>query len=119
MNLDGEVIGINSMKAAHLDGVSFAIPIDTAQSIINSLIVNKCFVRPYLGLAMLTMERAVDSKSSSGKTGRGLPSTSSSIVVVTEVRKKSPAEQAGIQRYGTIHMYVWTLYTNLTFIRIR
>lgn len=37
MNLDGEVIGINAMKAQGMDGVSFAIPMDTAWAIITQL----------------------------------------------------------------------------------
>ncbi len=33
VNLAGEVVGISSMKALTADGVSFAIPIDTAKHV--------------------------------------------------------------------------------------
>jgi HtrA serine peptidase 2 len=37
VNLCGEVVGISSMKAVSADGVSFAIPMDTAKDIINQV----------------------------------------------------------------------------------
>jgi hypothetical protein len=37
LNLDGQVIGINTMKALAADGVSFAIPIDSALKIMQQL----------------------------------------------------------------------------------
>ena len=53
VNLDGEVVGINSMKVRDSDGVSFAIPIDTAQQVIKQLLANKRVIRPYVGLRMI------------------------------------------------------------------
>jgi hypothetical protein len=41
VNLCGEVVGISSMKAVSADGVSFAIPMDTAKDIINQV----CWLR--------------------------------------------------------------------------
>ena len=49
VNLDGEVIGINSMKIKNSSGISFAIPIDIAYQVIKQLKVNKKVIRPYLG----------------------------------------------------------------------
>ena len=37
VSLSGEVVGINNMKALAADGVSFAIPIDTAVHILQQL----------------------------------------------------------------------------------
>jgi S1-C subfamily serine protease len=37
VNLAGEVVGISSMKALTADGVSFAIPIDTAKHVVHQV----------------------------------------------------------------------------------
>jgi HtrA serine peptidase 2 len=98
VNLDGEVIGINTMKARDLDGVSFAIPIDTAIPIIKSLIKNQRFVRPYLGLVMQSMEP---------EPSRLLKNSNlKPYVVVTRVRKGSPAEVAGIKRSDSLDYFL-------------
>jgi S1-C subfamily serine protease len=55
INLDGKVIGINTMKLAGAGGIGFAIPIDAATHVIAQLRANKVVARPYLGLRMLAL----------------------------------------------------------------
>ncbi|GMK38937.1 serine protease [Paenibacillus sp. CCS19] len=59
IDLDGHVIGINSMKIADLgvEGVGFAIPIDNAKPIIDSLIKYGVVKRPYLGVYTLDLDQ--------------------------------------------------------------
>jgi serine protease Do len=60
-NAYGEVIGITNAKygsssssssTASIDNIGFAIPIDTVQSIIESIIENGYVVKPYLGITL-------------------------------------------------------------------
>ncbi|TMW68834.1 hypothetical protein Poli38472_006302 [Pythium oligandrum] len=53
INLDGEVIGINTMKVDGSVGISFAIPIDTATQVIDQLLKHKKVVRAYIGMQMI------------------------------------------------------------------
>lgn len=55
VNLDGEVIGINTLKVKGADGISLAIPIDVAEKIVKQLIENKRVIRPFVGLKMQDM----------------------------------------------------------------
>jgi hypothetical protein len=55
-NLQGEVIGISNLKAIAGDGVSFAIPIDTAKGVISQLLQPSGRVaRPYIGCKTLEL----------------------------------------------------------------
>src|SRR5699024_5065038 len=53
VNSDGKVIGINSMKIAQtaVEGIGFAIPIDTAMPIIEQLETEGSVARPYIGIS--------------------------------------------------------------------
>lgn len=55
VNLDGEVVGIATMKAAGADGIGFAIPIDMAKEILTQLEATGSVRRPYLGVALVTV----------------------------------------------------------------
>ncbi|KAJ8491979.1 hypothetical protein OPV22_013700 [Ensete ventricosum] len=50
VNLDGEVVGVNILKSAVADGMSFAVPIDIVMKIIEQFEKNGRVVRPRLGM---------------------------------------------------------------------
>jgi S1-C subfamily serine protease len=82
------------MKAQGVDGISFAIPIDTANQVITQLLRNKRVVRPYLGLKMTNL---VPDKKGSKKLPPAFQ-VGDTVVQVIEVDAGSPADAAGIQR---------------------
>lgn len=54
-NVNGEVIGVNSLKLVEdkIEGMGFAIPIETVMSIIDKLEKGEEIVRPYLGVQLI------------------------------------------------------------------
>ena len=105
VNLDGEVIGINSMKVQGTDGISFAIPIDTASLIIKQLLKNGRVIRPFIGMQMTDFQFE-DLGAAQGKAiSRGLTTGAvedGTVPIIWEVTRGSPAAKAGFQRYGII-----------------
>lgn len=100
VNLDGEVIGINTMKlAGGSAGISFAIPIDVASQVIRQLMTNRKVIRPYVGLSMANF--TLDASGYGQKrASRGTRlSANETKVVITEVAGGSPAQRAGLQRW--------------------
>ncbi|KAK1287500.1 putative protease Do-like 14 [Acorus calamus] len=59
INLDGEIVGINIMKIANADGLSFAVPIDSIVKLIEHLRKNGRVARPWLGLKLLDLNDRV------------------------------------------------------------
>ncbi len=91
VNINGEVIGINSAIASPSGGnvgIGFAIPINLARSIANELIAQGKITRGWLGVSMqeLTPEIAK---------GLGLDETSG--VIIAKVLDDSPAEKGGLK----------------------
>ncbi|KAH7681172.1 Peptidase Do protein [Dioscorea alata] len=92
VNLDGEVIGINIMKVANADGLSFAVPIDSAAKIMEQFKKNGRVVRPWLGVKLLdlTEKNITHLKEKDGS----FPDVRNGVLVVV-VTPGSPADQAG------------------------
>ena len=56
VNLNGEVIGINTAIAAGAQGIGFAIPINDVMSVIESVKTHGKIVRPYLGVRFMMLD---------------------------------------------------------------
>lgn len=59
IDLNGRVVGINSMKIADfgVEGIGFAIPINLAMPIVESLIKDGYVARPFLGVTTMDLEQ--------------------------------------------------------------
>jgi len=91
LNLNGEVIGINtaiSSRNCGSDGVGFAVPVNMARWIAEQLMTKGQATRAYLGVAMQALTNDL-SRSLKVPYGTG--------VVVTEVREGSPAAVAKLE----------------------
>jgi len=88
LNLDGQVIGINTAIVATGQGIGFSIPINMAKEVMRQLIARGRVVRGWLGIVIqdLTDELAA----SFGVNERD-------GVLVTDVVKAGPAETAGLR----------------------
>jgi serine protease Do len=89
VDLDGEVIGINTMIAGIGTGIGFAVPSSMAKPITEQLIKNGRVRRPFLGVVMQEMTPEL-----SKRIGQGAPEKGA---LVSQVSPGSPADKAGIK----------------------
>lgn len=59
VNLNGEVIGINTAVSSDAEGIGFAIPINDAKGLIKGVLANGQIQRAYLGVRYVTITPAV------------------------------------------------------------
>lgn len=104
VNADGVVVGINSAKisVAGVEGIGFAIPINTARPIIESLIDKGRVVRAYLGVGVLDRNTAA-------RYGYDLDLDRG--VYLAQISPNGPAAKAGL-REGDIILKVAGIETN-------
>jgi serine protease Do len=88
INLQGQVIAINTAISADAQGIGFAIPINTAKGIMQELISTGKVVRPYLGVSMTDMTAEIAALLQ--------VSPSASGAVIVNVLPDSPAGDAGV-----------------------
>jgi len=95
VNLAGEVIGITNAKIADIgvEGMGYAISIDTAAPIIQALVNVGYITRPWLGVGLYTVDemaiQQLDLKVDKG-------------VLLTQIVDGSPADRAGLQQYDVV-----------------
>ncbi|KAJ3148728.1 Serine protease htra2, mitochondrial [Geranomyces variabilis] len=96
INLDGEVVGINTTRADS-EGISFAIRADNAMDLVHQLHTQGRVVRPWLGCRMVSLTSQVRQQiRDQGPMTKSIPRSASGGVIVTAVFDGSPCANAGI-----------------------
>ncbi len=100
VNINGEVIGVNSVKLVEssVEGMGFAIPIEVAMSQVEKLENGEEIVRPVIGVSLYDL----DSLPLIGNSDLKIDSSIKSGVVVNSVESGSDAEEAGLERNDII-----------------
>ena len=88
LNIDGELIGINTAIYAKAQGIGFAIPIDRARKIVADLIKYGEVVPAWLGLMVQNLSREV---------ARYLRFPGNRGILVQDTHVSGPARKSGIQ----------------------
>lgn len=101
INLEGQLIGINSMKINQTiaEGLGFAIPVDFARPVIQELEETGSVTRPYLGVEIYSLDEVPKVE---WRNTLHLPEEVEGGVYVWSVERLSPADQAGLQRLDVI-----------------
>jgi len=104
LNLKGEVIGINTMKAMGMDGIAFAVPIDDVKRIVSQLTLHGRVLRPYLGLKFVELSPTISESirqraAEHGASERAVPDSG---LYVMHVAPGSPAQRGGVQVGDTL-----------------
>ena len=89
LNLDGEVIGINTAIIPFAQGVGFAIPINMAKSILDQLIERGKVVRAWLGVYIQNITTEI---------GKQFGYEGTEGALVADVIENGPAAKANFQR---------------------
>ncbi len=96
LNERGEVIGINTAIRPDANGIGFAIPIDKARSITDTLAAGKQVPHPYIGVQMRTLTPELARRNNQNPNS---PFTIPEVegVLVVRVLPDTPAETAGLR----------------------
>jgi S1-C subfamily serine protease len=90
LNLQGQVIGINTATISHSNGIGFAIPSNALSRIVPILVAKGNYTHPYLGLALETSPSAL------AEDYESVPANLKGVFV-NVIEKGGPADKAGIR----------------------
>ncbi|MGB5746094.1 MAG: Do family serine endopeptidase [Desulfobacterales bacterium] len=93
LNINGDLIGINTAIYAKAQGIGFAIPIGKARKIISDLIQYGEVIQAWIGITVQNIDE---------KLARYLKIPDIKGVIVKSVESKSPAQKAGLQESDII-----------------
>ena len=89
VNTKGEVIAIDTANMPYAQGIGFAVPINTAKSILKELIEKGKVMRPWIGVASMKLTPQLARY-------YGLPVTEGALIA--RVEPYSPADDAGLRK---------------------
>ncbi|HNW56004.1 MAG TPA: trypsin-like peptidase domain-containing protein [bacterium] len=93
IDLDGKVIGINVARDNSGDSIGFAIPINDARTVIDSVKKTGRIIRPRLGVSYIMIDEDLAQE-------KNLPATEGALIADSEntgaIISNSPASQAGL-----------------------
>jgi len=97
VNLQGQVIGVNSMKIADVgvEGIGFAIPINQAMKIANEIIQEGRVIRAYMGVYTIDLNNEYAPITEEQRKSLKLPSSVKDGVIVMEA--SGPSEASGLE----------------------
>lgn len=88
INLQGEVVGINTIKAKDAEGMGFSIPINLCRPIVERILSEGEYEMPYLGLYAYDKETALYMQAEPPEKG----------LYISDVESGSPARGAGLRK---------------------
>ncbi|MEM0155653.1 MAG: trypsin-like peptidase domain-containing protein [Thermoplasmataceae archaeon] len=93
VDLNGEVVGMNTAIVAYAQGVGFAIPSATIRRVMHQLLENGRVIRPWLGISGVTLHDGIH-RPQMLKNTKG--------VAIARVSRYSPAHYAGLRPWDVI-----------------
>lgn len=101
INIQGKIIGINSMKIAkqEIEGIGFAIPSSSAKPIIAELETYGIVKRPFIGIGSQAL---TDIPINHWQETLKLPTDVQEGVAIVNVMNQSPADLAGLEKFDVI-----------------
>lgn len=96
VNMNGEVIGVNSIKLVQdeIEGMGFSIPIEIAMTSVEKLEKGEKIVRPMFGISMIE----IDNIYTLYRNNIEVPENIKEGIVVALVENNTPAKEAGLQK---------------------
>ncbi len=88
LNLNGQVIGIDTAVASQAQGIGFAIPVSTVREVVPQLLKAGYVVRPWLGISSVDLTSSLQAQ---------LGVSASQGAVVYDVYPGTPAAKAGLR----------------------
>jgi serine protease Do len=96
VNLNGQVIGINTATAGNAQNIGFAIPVNDIRGLIDQVVKTGKFARPYLGMRYIPLTADVANEFNL-TVNNGAFIAPSSDPTSPSVISSSPADHAGLQ----------------------